>query len=209
MIIAVALVLLVVLAGLAVGREVIRSNYYVSAYDGTVAIMRGIQGSILGYPLQEPYLLGCLNDRNELSQISYGQPTDNLDCQLMRLQDLRPSERAQVSAGLPAGTLDDAIGQLRELAHSSLLPPCAPPPRHRHHGTAPTPTPTRGAAPRRPRRAQPAPTSQPHRARTADSPRRHRSEPTRRRRRRRPGTATAPQRHVTGRRPRRRPPRRP
>ena len=49
----------------------------------------------------------------------------------MRLQDLRPSERTQVSAGLPAGSLDNAIGQLRELAHSSLLPPCAPHPRRR------------------------------------------------------------------------------
>ncbi len=125
MVIAGVLVLLLLVAGLVVGREIIRSNYYVSAYDGTVAIMRGIQGSILGMPLQEPHLLGCLNDRNELSQISYGQPTNDLTCQLMRLQDLRPSERAQVSAGLPAGSLDNAISQLRELSRSSLLPPCA------------------------------------------------------------------------------------
>ena len=146
--IAAALVLLLVLAGLAVGREIIRSNYYVSAYDGTVAIMRGIQGSILGYPLQEPYLLGCLNDRNELSQISYGQADRRPGCQLMRLQDLRPSERTQVSAGLPAGSLDNAIGQLRELARSSLLPPC-PPPRRR-----PAPRPHR-RRPRRPHRPDP------------------------------------------------------
>ncbi|GAY13984.1 PP2C family serine/threonine-protein phosphatase [Mycobacterium sp. shizuoka-1] len=145
MIIAVAVVLLLALAGLAVGRQIIRSNYYVSAYDGTVAIMRGIEGSILGYPLQEPYLLGCLNDRNELSQISYDQATSALGCQLMRLQDLRPSERAQVSAGLPAGSLDDAIGQLRELAHSSLLPPCAPPPTKAPAPPAPAPTPAPSA----------------------------------------------------------------
>ncbi len=158
MVIAAALVLLLALAGLGVGREVIRSNYYVSAYNGTVAIMRGIEGSILGYPLQEPYLLGCLNDRNELSQISYGQASDSLGCQLMRLQDLRPSERAQVSAGLPAGTLDNAIGQLRELAHSSVLPPCAPPPT-----STPTPTPvaTPTPAPSAPPAPGPAPTSAP------------------------------------------------
>lgn len=159
MIIAVALILLVVLAGLAVGRQIIRSSYYVTAYNGTVAIMRGIQGSILSYPLQEPYLLGCLNDRNELSQISYGQPTDSLACQLMRLQDLRPSERAQVSAGLPAGSLDDAIGQLRELAHSSVLPPCAPPPT-----STPTPTPAPSAttpAPSAPPAPGPAPVPTP------------------------------------------------
>ncbi|HTY26783.1 MAG TPA: protein phosphatase 2C domain-containing protein [Mycobacterium sp.] len=139
-----ALVLLLVLAGLAVGREVVRSNYYVSAYNGTVAIMRGIQGSILGYPLQEPYLLGCLSDRNELSQISYGQATEALGCKLMRLDDLRPSERTQVSAGLPAGSLDNAIGQLRELSRSSLLPPCPPPapPAPKTPAPAPTPAPT-------------------------------------------------------------------
>lgn len=134
MILIAAVVVLLGIAGLVVGREIIRSNYYVSAHDGTVAIMQGIQGSILGVSLQKPYLLGCLNDRNELSQISYGQPTSNLGCRLMRLKDLRPSERAQVSAGLPTGSLDNAIAQLRELARSSLLPTCPPP--------APIPTPT-------------------------------------------------------------------
>lgn len=162
-IMAVALILLLALAGLAVGREIIRSNYYVSAYNGTVAIMRGIQGSILSYPLQEPYLLGCLNDRNELSQISYGQSTDSLGCQLMRLQDLRPSERAQVTAGLPAGSLDDAIGQLRELAHSSLLPPCTPPPTS-------TPTPSPAPLPTPAPSAPPVPGSAPAPAPAPSSP---------------------------------------
>jgi protein phosphatase len=169
MIIAVAVILLLALAGLAVGRQVIRSNYYLSAHDGTVAIMRGIEGSILGYPLQEPYLLGCLNDRNELSQISYGQSTDSLGCQLMRLQDLRPSERAQVSAGLPAGSLDDAIGQLRELAHSSLLPPCAPPPTSTPTPT-PTPTPASSPAPSAPPAPGPVPTSAPSASTLAPAP---------------------------------------
>jgi len=164
--IAAALVLLLVLAGLAVGREIIRSNYYVSAYNGTVAIMRGIQGSILGYRLQEPYLLGCLNDRNELSQISYGQATASLGCQLMRLQDLRPSERTQVSAGLPAGSLDNAINQLRELSRSSLLPPCPPPapPAPPTRVATPSPAPSSVPAPTPappPRNSAPAPTSAP------------------------------------------------
>ena len=122
-----ALVALLALAGIGIGYRIIRDYYYVSASNETVAIMRGIQGSILGIALQEPYLLGCINDRGELSQISLGQAHSELGCDLMRLQDLRPSERAQVSAGLPAGTLDDAIGQLRELAQGSLLPVCTPP----------------------------------------------------------------------------------
>jgi serine/threonine protein phosphatase PrpC len=155
MVIAAALLVLVVFAGLAVGREIIRSNYYVTENAGTVSIMRGIQGSILGYPLQEPYLLGCLNDRNELSQISYGQPVDSLGCRLMGLQDLRPSERAQVAAGLPAGSLDDAINQLRELARSSLLPLCATEPAQ--PTTTPSPTPTPAPAPAPPAAPAPAP----------------------------------------------------
>lgn len=127
-VIAAILLALVVLAGIGMGYRIIRGYYYVGAYGADVAIMRGMQGSFLGIRLQEPYQLGCLNDRNELSQISYGQAGTTLNCELMRLEDLRPSERAQVSAGLPAGSLENAIGQLRELARGSLLPVCSPPP---------------------------------------------------------------------------------
>jgi serine/threonine protein phosphatase PrpC len=127
MAIVVALVVLLVLAGLGIGRAIIRSNYYVAEYNGMVAILRGIQGSLLGMSLHEPYLIGCLNARNELSLISSSQSGGHLDCRLIQLKDLRPPERAQVQAGLPAGTLDDAIGQLRELSTNSLLPPCPPP----------------------------------------------------------------------------------
>lgn len=127
MLIAAALLILVVLAGLAIGREIVRSNYYVSQHDGTVSIMRGVQGSFLGVALQEPYLLGCLNARNELSLISAGQSRDNLDCRMLRVDDMRPSERAQVTAGLPSGSLDEAIAQIQELSRSSVLPICPPP----------------------------------------------------------------------------------
>ena len=154
---AAALIGLLVLAGLAVGREIIRNNYYVTAHDGTVSIMRGISGSILGIRMQNPYLLGCLNDRNELSQISYGQALDNLDCRVMRLQDLRPSERAQVAAGLPGGSLDDAIGQLRELSRTSLLPPC--PSAAEPTTSTPPPAPTPAPAPTPP--GKPAATGNP------------------------------------------------
>ncbi|BBX75642.1 protein phosphatase 2C domain-containing protein [Mycobacterium shinjukuense] len=123
----VALAALLVIAGLFIGRAIIRNNYYVAEYHGKVSIMRGIQGSLLGMSLHEPYLLGCLNARNELTQVSYGQSGGPLDCHLMKPEDLRPPERAQVQAGLPVGTLNEAIGQLRELASHSLLPPCPPP----------------------------------------------------------------------------------
>ncbi|WP_256385506.1 serine/threonine-protein kinase [Mycobacterium sp. IS-2888] len=150
MVVIVALVVLLVLAGLAIARTVIRSNYYVAEYNGTVSIVRGIQGSLLGMSLHEPYLVGCLNGRNELSLISYRQSGGHLDCRLMRLQDLRPAERAQIQAGLPGGTLDDAIGQLRELSANSLLPAC-PPPR----AAAPSTTSSQTVTPLPPPRPEP------------------------------------------------------
>ena len=133
------LLVLVVLTGLAIGREIVRSNYYVSEHNGVVSIMRGVQGSFLGIALQEPYLLGCLNARNELSLITPGQPQDDLNCRMLGTDDMRPSERAQVIAGLPSGKLDDAIAQIEELAHSSVLPTCA--------ARTPTSTPTTTTAP--------------------------------------------------------------
>ncbi|MBX7433769.1 protein phosphatase 2C domain-containing protein [Mycobacterium sp. Y57] len=138
MYIAAAVLVLVVLAGLAVGREIVRSNYYVGEHEGTVSIMRGVQGSFLWLSLQEPYLLGCLNARNELSLISADQSLDNLDCRLLNVDDMRPSERAQVIAGLPSGSLDQAISQIEELSRSSVLPVCPPPPT----STSRTPTTT-------------------------------------------------------------------
>ncbi len=160
MVIIAALLALLVLAGLGVGYKIIRSYYYVSADGDTVAIMRGIQGSILGVRLQSPYLLGCINERSELSQISYGKQDAELGCELMRLQDLRPSERAQVTAGLPAGSLDEAIGQLRQLAAGSLLPPCAPPPRQRSAPSPASPSPaTPSLASPSPSPASPSPAS--------------------------------------------------
>ena len=139
MIIAAVLLVLVVLSGLAIGREIVRSNYYVSEHAGTVSIMRGVQGSFLGIALQEPFLLGCLNARNELSLIGADGSRDNLDCRMLGVDDMRPSERAQVIAGLPSGTLDEAISQIEELARSSVLPVCQKPaPRT---SQSPTPTP--------------------------------------------------------------------
>jgi PPM family protein phosphatase len=120
--IGVTLLVLLVLAGLAIGRTIIRSYYYVAGYNGAVSIMQGIQVSILGVPLHQPYSQGCLNTRNQLSVIRFGQTVSG--CQLMKLTDLAESARAQVTAGLPAGTLDQANEQLRRLSTESLLPLC-------------------------------------------------------------------------------------
>jgi protein phosphatase len=138
-----ALIVLLVLAALAIGRTIIRNYYYVAEYGGAVSIMQGIQVSILGVPLHQPYSQGCLNGRNQLSVIRYGQAGGN--CQPMKLSDLAESARAQVAAGLPVGTLEQADAQLRRLSTESLLPLCPPsraqsPPASTPEPTAPTTT---------------------------------------------------------------------
>jgi protein phosphatase len=125
MLYAAVLLVLLVITGLAVGRFMLRSNYYVAEHDGAVYIMRGVQGSFLGMPLQQPFRIACLDDRNDLKII--GVDDARTGCQLLKVGDLRESERAQVTAGLPTGSVDDAIRQLNELGQTSLLPICAPP----------------------------------------------------------------------------------
>lgn len=144
---------LLVLAGLGVGWWVIQRNYYVADYNGRVSIVRGIQGTLLGIALQQPYLVGCLNTRNELSLVSYGQSDGRANCQLMTLQDLRRPGQVQVQTGLPGGSLDQAESQLRQLLAEYLLPIC-PPPR----ATSPPGSPgTRGEPPESGTTAAPAP----------------------------------------------------
>ena len=159
-----ALMVLLVLAALAIGRTIIRNYYYVAEYGGAVSIMQGIQVSILGVPLHQPYSQGCLNSRNQLSVIRYGQAGGN--CQPMKLSDLAESARAQVAAGLPVGTLDQADAQLRRLSTESLLPLCPParaqsPPASTPQPTAPTTTqaPESGASTPDQPAASPSPTS--------------------------------------------------
>ncbi|WP_343709513.1 PP2C family serine/threonine-protein phosphatase [Mycobacterium sp.] len=139
-----ALGILLLLAALAIGRTVIRSYYYVTAYAGSVSIMQGIQVSILGVPLHQPYSQGCLNSRSQLSVIRVGTAAANHDCRLMKPSDLAESARAQVAAGLPVGTLDQANAQLRRLAGESLLPLC---PMARAQAPAATPSPTPSTPP--------------------------------------------------------------
>ncbi|MGX9669824.1 PP2C family protein-serine/threonine phosphatase [Mycobacterium sp. HM-7] len=152
LIIGAILLILLLVSGLAVGRYLIRSNYYVSGYNGSVYIMRGVPGSLLGLPLQEPYLLACLDTHSEMTII--GVDDTHPGCQPMKVADLRESGRAQVTAGLPTGTVDDAIRQLKELSHSSLLPLCAPPVVT---PPAPAPAPSLSVVPQPPRGPAPGP----------------------------------------------------
>ncbi|ORA12378.1 PP2C family protein-serine/threonine phosphatase [Mycobacterium asiaticum] len=116
----IALAVLLLIAGLGIGNAIIRNNYYVANDNGTVAIMRGIQGSLLGLSLHSTYAVGCLKG-NEISEATAGQS----GCRQVKLEDLNPSARKSVQDGLPADTLEGARKQLRELA-KSLLPECPP-----------------------------------------------------------------------------------
>ena len=155
MLIGLVLALLLVLAAVAVGRQVIRSYYYVTDYNGAVSIMRGIQLSILGMPLHQPYAQGCLTRSNQLSVVPIGVAHN--DCRLLKPADLAESARAQVAAGLPVGTLEQANAQLRRLAGESLLPLCplaqaqsstsAPPPPPSSEESSATQAPSPGPAP--------------------------------------------------------------
>jgi protein phosphatase len=156
LIIGAILLILLLVSGLAVGRYLIRSNYYVSGYNGSVYIMRGIPGSLLGLPLQEPYLLACLDTHSEMTII--GVDDTHPGCQPMKVSDLRESGRAQVTAGLPTGTVDDAIRQLKELSRSSLLPLCAPPVvTPPVPAPSPAPVPSLSVVPQPPRGPAPGP----------------------------------------------------
>lgn len=114
----------VVLAALLIGRYVIRSNYYVGAYNNTVTIFRGLNSSFLGLTLNDPYLVGCLSDVGNLSLLAVGQTGQN--CQLFTLEDLRPAEQALVGVGFEETTFESARGQIEDLARKAL-PICESP----------------------------------------------------------------------------------
>ncbi|MDT5139920.1 MAG: hypothetical protein QOD58_4182 [Mycobacterium sp.] len=113
---------LVMVIGLLTARAVIGSKYYVATYNGKVAVMQGVQGSLLGFSLHEPHSYGCVKGF-DLSEVPPSQ-TGGSYCRLLTLGDLNPSARASVQAGLPSDTLDCARKKLRELA-KQLLPVCS------------------------------------------------------------------------------------
>ncbi|HEX9831608.1 MAG TPA: protein phosphatase 2C domain-containing protein, partial [Mycobacterium sp.] len=135
---AAALLILVVVAGLAIGREIVWSNYYVTAHDGTVSIMRGVPGSILGLPLQEPYRQGCLTVHDDLTLVDPGEKRE--DCTLFRVSDLKPDDRQKVIQGLPTVSEDEAITQINTLARLPVCEPPAPPPLPSSVPHSPAPT---------------------------------------------------------------------
>ncbi|MFD4182531.1 PP2C family protein-serine/threonine phosphatase [Rhodococcus sp. NPDC058514] len=143
-----------VVAGLVIGRGLIRSNYYVGADDSRVTVLRGVPGSVFGYSLQEANLVGCITNSGSLSLVTPdAEPTD---CTLLMVDDLLPSAREQVRAGLPSGSLDDAKRQMSRLASADLLPVC----QSTATGTAAPGTPV-APTPAAPPTTQPTPAAAP------------------------------------------------
>ncbi len=88
--------------------------------------MRGVQGSFLGMPLQQPFRIACLDDRDELKIIG------------VRRRPLRlPAAQGRRSTGIRTRSGGGGAARrqrrrrhpsaARKLGQSSLLPLCAPP----------------------------------------------------------------------------------
>ncbi|GAB4582207.1 PP2C family protein-serine/threonine phosphatase [Nocardia sp. IFM 10818] len=121
---ALSLALLVAVgAGLTVGYNMIRGNYYVGADDGRVVVLRGLPGSVLGYSIRDVDQVGCVTRTGELQLTAPGAGFP-AGCRELKLTDLKPTGRDSVDKGLPPGSRDDAVKQMQALAQSELLPPC-------------------------------------------------------------------------------------
>ncbi|MEC3914129.1 protein phosphatase 2C domain-containing protein [Nocardia sp. CDC160] len=124
---ALSLALLVAVgAGLTVGYNMIRSNYYVGVDGEKVVVLRGLPGSVLGYSIRDVDQVGCVTRAGELTLTGAGDKFPAGCAQLTR-NDLRPSGRDSVDKGLPPGSRDDAVKQIRNLVQTELLPPCEKP----------------------------------------------------------------------------------
>jgi PPM family protein phosphatase len=121
-----ALVVLLLVAGLFVGWMFIKQNYYVAEHNGTVTIMRGLQGEIFGISSNDPHSVVCVNSSNQPSFVPFGTKS-RPDCQVVTLKDLRRPGQEQVqNKKLPGGNLGDTERQLKDLLAANLLPLCGP-----------------------------------------------------------------------------------
>ncbi|MRH86275.1 serine/threonine protein phosphatase [Nocardia sp. SYP-A9097] len=122
--IALSLALLVAIgAGLTVGYNMIRSNYYVGTESDRVVVLRGLPGSVLGYSIHDVDQIGCVTRNGDLQTAAPGSDFPS-GCRELRLVDLKPTGRDSVSKGLPPGSREDAVKQLQSLTRNDLLPPC-------------------------------------------------------------------------------------
>jgi protein phosphatase len=143
----VALAIIVILvAGVFVGRAIVRSNYYVSSNNGEVVLYRGLQGSFLGLSLHELSKITCTSgmdtDKPGVELADYGDRP--ADCVPLKVSDLTGTAPASLDGRDPV-PLDDAEAQVRNLM-DNLLPLCPEEDSASAQGVTPAPaTPLPGA----------------------------------------------------------------
>ncbi|MEV0356093.1 protein phosphatase 2C domain-containing protein [Nocardia sp. NPDC050697] len=157
---AVALVIAVGI-GLIVGYKMIRSNYYVGADNGSVVILRGLPGTVLGWSVHDVDLVGCVSKTGQLTLAVPGtdQPAG---CLPLKVDDLEQTGRDQVERGLPPGSLEKAKDQMEVLAQRELLPACVKATTPTTQPSTPAPQPAASPEPAAPApEPAPAPPAEP------------------------------------------------
>lgn len=117
-------VIVILVAGVFVGRAIVRSNYYVSANNGEVVLYRGLQGSFLGLSLHELSKVTCTKgmDTDQPSVTLADHDNRPPNCVPLRVDDLTGTAPASLDGRDPV-PLDDAEAQVRNLMNN-LLPLC-------------------------------------------------------------------------------------
>ncbi|OZG27559.1 serine/threonine protein phosphatase [Williamsia sp. 1138] len=158
----VALAIIVILvAGVFVGRAIVRSNYYVSSSNGEVVLYRGMQGSFLGLDLQELSKITCTHGMDTDQSTVDLVDVDNrpADCVPLKVSDLTGTAPASLEGRDPV-PLDDAEAQVRTLMNN-LLPLCPEEDSASAQGVTPAPASPAPATPPPGSPAPPAPSGQP------------------------------------------------
>jgi protein phosphatase len=128
--VAVLVVIVLGIAGAFVGKNMLRSNYYVTLHDDQLAIAQGLSYQIFGIPLHHTYQTACISGTDTVEFHSSSElPTG---CIPLQPKDFKPAAQAQLHASLPSGNLDSTQDQIKRMVQSDLLPLCAssasPPP---------------------------------------------------------------------------------
>ncbi|MBL1073265.1 serine/threonine-protein phosphatase [Nocardia sp. 2] len=114
-------------AGLAIGYNMVRSNYYVGAENGRVVILRGLPGSVLGFTIRDVDQIACATRSGEIQLADPGAAFPP-GCRELTLPDLKSTVQDSVQKGLPGVNRDEAVKQMQNLSgDKGLLPPCEKP----------------------------------------------------------------------------------
>ncbi|WPF66190.1 MULTISPECIES: PP2C family protein-serine/threonine phosphatase [unclassified Corynebacterium] len=118
------IVALVALIGLIVGGWWVyhsaKEQYFLATDDSqAIVVEQGLDYSVLGTSLHEPYQHACLG---EDASVRLTEPGANQDCHRFSLSDLPESARSSVES-MPAGSYEEINQQLRRLADQAL-PAC-------------------------------------------------------------------------------------